>query len=369
MGLWYCPNKGRDAGPVAGLFPPQARDWGLDSNLTLTPKASQRVAREGCTGVFDAAARALNSDWGTSYHRKQIQRWTQRIGAQVLACRKAEAQGYAQGIRPSGPANDPVLLVVQMDGGRVQEREKDPDTKSRWHEDKALAVSTFLPGDGKEKKPRALVSTYVATMQKAGPFGLLARIEAERRGIRQAHQVLVLGDAAGFIDTIAEEYFPCHVRIVDYYHAAEHLAACVKALCPLQGRRRRRLWQRWRTNLWQGRIARIMRWLEKHHRRLGIPREADPQDHPRRVIAENLGYFTRHGHQMNYPEYRAKGWPIGSGLVESTIKRFNKRVKGTEQLWNEQGVEPVLALRALWMSQDQRWEHYWLNRRLLRQAA
>lgn len=340
----------------------------MDADLPLTPKAAERVAREGATGVFDAAARALNTDWGTQYHRKQVQRWTQKIGQQVLALREQEAHGYARGLRPAGPANDPCLLVVQMDGGRVQEREKDPQTQSRWHEDKVLAISSFLPGDGKKRKPRALVSTYLATMLAAGPFGLLARIEAERRGIRQAPQVLVLGDAASFIDTIVEKYFPCHVRIVDYYHAAEHLAACVKALCP-QTTRRKRHWKRWRTHLWEGRIPRILRWLGKQSRRLGTPRETDPPDHPRRVLAENVGYFARHGHQMNYPAYRAQGWPIGSGLVESTVKRFNKRVKGTEQLWNESGVEPILALRALWLSQDDRWDHYWSHRQLLRQAA
>lgn len=354
---------------MAGLFPPQAREWGLDAALPLTPKAAERVAREGATAVFDAAARALNTDWGTHYDGKQVQRWAEKIGQEVLACRQREVQAYPRGQRPTGPANDPQLLVIQMDGGRVQERQKDPQTKSHWHEDKVLSISSFLPGNGKDREPEAWVNTYVATMHKAPEFGLLARIEAERRGIRQAHQVLVLGDAASFIDTIGENHFACHVRIVDYYHAAEHLAACVKALCPDEGPRYKRLWERWRTHLWEGRIPQIVRWLQRQCRRLGAVRETDPQEHPRRIMAENLGYFSRHGHQMNYPQYRAKGWPIGSGLIESTVKQFNKRVKGTEQFWNEPGAESILALRALWLSQDDRWDHYWLCRKLPRQAA
>jgi len=44
------------------------------------------------------------------------------------------------------------------------------------------------------------------------------------------------------------------------------------------------------------------------------------------------------------------------------VKQFNKRVKGTEQFWNKQGVEPILALRGLWLSEDQRWDNYWLCR-------
>ena len=44
------------------------------------------------------------------------------------------------------------------------------------------------------------------------------------------------------------------------------------------------------------------------------------------------------------------------------MKQFNKRVKGTEQSWNEPGIEPILALRAAWVSQDDRWGRYWANR-------
>ena len=62
---------------------------------------------------------------------------------------------------------------------------------------------------------------------------------------------------------------------------------------------------------------------------------------------------------MNYPEYRRRGWPIGSGVVESAVKQFNKRVKGTEQFWQERGVEPILALRSLWQSNDHRWPNHW----------
>lgn len=56
------------------------------------------------------------------------------------------------------------------------------------------------------------------------------------------------------------------------------------------------------------------------------------------------------------------GWPIGSGPTEAGVKQFNKRVKGTDQFWTRQGVEPIFALRELWMDQDGRWERYWATR-------
>ena len=109
--------------------------------------------------------------------------------------------------------------------------------------------------------------------------------------------------------------------------------------------------------------------LETLTDRAGPPRANDPANHPRRVLHQTLGYFQRHAEHMNYPEYRKRGWPIGSGITEAGVKQFNKRVKGTEQFWHDQGVEPILALRSLWLSGDDRWNHYWLHHNPLRAAA
>ena len=322
---------------------------------------------------FEVAAGNLNADWGTTYAGKQIQRWAERTGARIAALQERERQGYSQGRRPEGPPNAPELLVVGMDGGRVQEREKDPDSQSRWHEDKVLTVSSYrreLPEkpDG-EPKPVRLVTTYVGTMEASTRFGQLARVETERRGIRQAQEVVVIGDGGSWIDTVAQEHFACHERIIDYFHVAERLAACAKALHPVDETKRKRLAGRLESHLYHGRTRLLIRWLEHQCKVLGKVRDTDPADHPRRVLQENLTYLQRHRAQMDYPRYRKKGWPVGSGVTESGVKQFNKRVKGTEQFWNQSGAESILALRALWLSQDDRWHHYWLYGNLLRQAA
>ena len=62
---------------MTGLFPPQARDWGLPMAMSLSPKAAARVAREAAVQRFDPAARALNEDWGTQYDGRQVQRWAE----------------------------------------------------------------------------------------------------------------------------------------------------------------------------------------------------------------------------------------------------------------------------------------------------
>jgi len=60
-----------------------------------------------------------------------------------------------------------------------------------------------------------------------------------------------------------------------------------------------------------------------------------------------MDYFQTHRHLMDYATFRRKGWPIGSGVTESAVKQFNKRVKGTEQFWSVPAVETILSLRTL----------------------
>jgi hypothetical protein len=180
---------------------------------------------------------------------------------------------------------------------------------------------------------------------------------------------VVIGDGAAWIDTLHQEHFGRHVRIVDWYHACEHLHDVAAAAHPEQAAKQAALAERLTRALWRGKAASVALTLAELSRRAGAPRADDPPQHPRRVLQQNAGYFQRHAQHMNYPAYRKRGWPIGSGVTEGGVKQFNKRVKGTEQFWHLQGVESILALRSLWLSDDGRWDHYWLSGHLLRQAA
>lgn len=319
---------------------------------------------------FDTAALALNEDWGARWDGKQIQRWSEALGRTVQRARDAEACAYEQGQRPASVPNAPALLVIGMDGGRVQTREKQGGNGSRWREDKVAAITSYLPGDGtKDHPPQPLVTTYVATMGKTEPFGKLVHVEAERRGLRQAQTVLVMGDGGNWIDPLSTRERLHDHRIVDFYHAAEHLYDAARAALGKEAPEALVLAEELKAHLWEGRLDVILAILKTHAERLGLPRDADGSEHPRRVLANNVGYFQTHRHHMDYPKYRRKGWPIGSGVTESAVKLFNKRVKGTEKFWSVPGVETILALRALWLSQDGRWQTYWNTRPAYSRAA
>jgi hypothetical protein len=273
---------------------------------------------------------------------------------------------YRQGRYPAGPPNPPQLLVIGMDGGRWQSRRKDEQTGSRWREEKVLSISSYLRGNGKEGNdaisPKPLVRTHVASSRDAGTFGTLARVEAERRGYRSAEEVIAMGDGGNWIDPLVAREFRVSARVIDWFHAVEHLWDCARAVHGPQTPAGSAMAEEMEAWLWDGQVGRIIEALAEHARRLGGAQETDPPGHPRRVLQQNVGYFSRHRAHMDYPAYRKRGWPIGSGETEAAVKQFNKRVKGTEQLWDEKGIEPILCLRAAWISQDERWTGYWANR-------
>lgn len=327
------------------------------------------MAREAATQSFDNAARALNIDWGTHFDGKQIQRWGEALGQTLIEARQKELESFQAGVIPACPPNEHELLVIGGDGGRVQTREKNPETGSRWKEDKVLTISSCLRGDGMDRPPQKLLTTCLATMEDARTFGELARLEAEKRGIRKAVEVIGIHDGGNWIDPLWEEHFGCHQRILDYYHAAEHLHEVARAVYPADSGSAGVLAEKLVALLWEGKIDPLLCSLRELSAQAGEPLQTDGPGHPRRVLASNVGYFQKHRDHTDYPRYRSKGWPIGSGITESGVKLFGKRVKGTEQFWNVQGAETILALRSKWLSEDECSTYYWLGRPSKARAA
>lgn len=143
---------------------------------------------------FDNAARALRIDWDlASLDGKQVQRWGEAMGSALTRRRDREVQRHREGVRPQPPANPPQLLVIGIDGGRYQGRDVDPDTQSRWREDKVLlTVSSYLPGDGAARKPQLLVSTHVATARDAAAYR-----GPRRKTCRASHSLTASGTLIG----------------------------------------------------------------------------------------------------------------------------------------------------------------------------
>jgi hypothetical protein len=81
-------------------------------------------------------------------------------------------------------------------------------------------------------------------------------------------------------------------------------------------------------------------------------------------------YFTNNLHRMEYPEYLALGWHIGSGAVESACKTVvGQRLKGAGMRWGEDGAHALCHVRALYRSEQGQWEAFWAGQPVADQTS
>jgi hypothetical protein len=72
-----------------------------------------------------------------------------------------------------------------------------------------------------------------------------------------------------------------------------------------------------------------------------------------------MGYIAERREMIRYPEFRERGWQIGSGPTEAQCKSATQRLKGRGRRWDRLNAEAVMALDCLESSHA--WNLYWTN--------
>src|SRR5207253_3923999 len=76
------------------------------------------------------------------------------------------------------------------------------------------------------------------------------------------------------------------------------------------------------------------------------------------TIRQALAYFRKHRKRMCYAELKAKGFMIGSGVVEAACKTLvTQRLKQSGMRWSTGGAQAILTPRA-W-DQSERFDEAW----------
>jgi len=70
-----------------------------------------------------------------------------------------------------------------------------------------------------------------------------------------------------------------------------------------------------------------------------------------------LHYVAERKPRIRYPEFRRRGWQIGSGPTESECKTTTHRVKGRGRRWDGDNAEAMMALACL--DDSRMWQTYW----------
>ncbi len=143
------------------------------------------------------------------------------------------------------------------------------------------------------------------------------------------------------------------VGILDIIHVAEYLWKVGNALYGENTKEGKKWVNDHLVAILQGRVGRVNSGLKQV-----LSKRKSLKSGQRKALQEAISYFENHREWMRYDEYLAAGYPIGSGVVESTCgDTVKSRMEGTGRRWSIKGAESTLLIRSVYTSND--WDAYW----------
>jgi hypothetical protein len=327
------------------------------SDCKLTPAAEELVSLAGTLDSFaDAAEKALPKMAGLRLSESTVERTTEAAGER-LGDLWAEGRtlGAAADWRWNRDVRGQTVAYVSVDATGVgMQGEGGTKTEGRM----AWVGKIFNPRPEPSKdspKPFAPSARYQAGLMDLDELGARMRRQGAQVGMDRAEQWVALTDGGNGLDEFMEVNFPRAVRILDFYHAAEHLSDFAKIYCGSDLTTAEEMSQEWSHELKHRGGHALLATLEA----LNLRGRTDAIREAHRLAT---GYVRNNLHRMDYPHYREQGWQIGSGHIEAACKTVvNQRLKQSGMRWGSDGADAVCHLRALYEGETSQWDAFWAS--------
>ena len=315
----------------------------------LTRGAEQVTALAGALGSFaEAATKVLPRLAGLRVAESTVERAAERVGQHLgrrLAAGETFGRARAWDWQPDAEGKTCAYVSADLTGVGMQ------GAHGAAAEGRMAAVGmVYNPGVPGQARYLAGLTGGLAAL------GEPLRRQAGQVGMDRAERWVAVSDGGAGVEEFLRSNFPrVEVVILDFYHAAEHLSDWAKA---------------WHPDDAAAAAARAAAWCHRL-KHAGGPavlaaltaldvsgQSAAVQEAHRQLV----GYVTNQVHRMDYPAYRAKGWQIGSGPVESACKQVvGQRLKGSGMRWSEAGADALCHLRAIFRSEASQWDAFWAS--------
>jgi hypothetical protein len=349
----------------------------LDASLSLPDRCYSDLLRDWMGyGSTDAAYR-------------ETQALLERVLGQTLSVQALETSAAAAAVDVAAfydrPADPPpptplgTLLVAQADGKGVPivlpPRAARPARRGKGHPPDAkreaivTALYTIAPYPRTPQEVVAALLREDADRPPAArphPVGKEVRASLDgkdaalrrlaQRAARREHAALqhrvALTDGAEALQQRMLAHLPGYSLVLDIIHASEYLWGAANALLGERDPDRTAWMRRHLEQVLSGQTAAVIAALEAQ---LAAPALTPSQREP---VRKAVGYYQRNLPYMRYDEYLARGWPIGTGVVEGACGHLVKdRMEQAGMRWTKPGAQAVLDLRAVRLTGD--WDAYW----------
>jgi hypothetical protein len=325
----------RAAGMYAGLI------W-LGIYDRCTPALAAEVSLlAAMLGSLDEA-QAVLADRGVTLDTKTVRLIAYRYAARARLEQQLDTAAFADTVAGR-------RVVISSDGGRLRLREtkRGPKTKKgrrrytgAWREPKVLIIYVV---DAEGKREASFAPVIDATLQGPDAVFALLRTYLQRLEITQADQVLFIADGAPWIwkrvPLLVQALGLTAERVhalLDFYHAVQRLGQVAALRKDWSAKARTRWRTRQRHLLLQGEVEQVIAAVRV------ICRGRNSK-----AIRAHRNYFIKNQSRMVYAKLMAMKLPIGSGAIESTVRRVvNLRLKGPSIFWCRASAEAILLLRS-----------------------
>jgi hypothetical protein len=338
--------------------------WGVEQRRT-SAGVQQAVSYLGASLTLEETAAAFSRLFPLHLSARQALKLMQPVGEALAAAEQEQVNALWEEAAEKhttstsvAPASEEELsrLYIELDGVLARVRRgsvpMEQDEQQRcgdvYREIKVGAVFAAKPGRERSELAKGTwvddpiegSLQYVAQRTALGDFGRRLYALAVQGGLRRAHQVVALGDGAPWLWRLVEEHFPGAVQIVDVWHAQEHVWQVAQAVF---GRTTPEgiAWAKQScTQLVQGPIELLVQSIA------ALPAVAPPPGQTKSIPEQAMGYLTTNAERMRYPQFRAQGMHIGSGIAEAACKTVvSTRAKRAGMRWTPQGLDALLPLR------------------------
>ncbi len=325
-----------------GSFAPLDAKLGIEGCFGFSPLMTMLICMLGADEAYERSATKLEALLGYAVSSTAVQRTTEKTGERIPDD-PAELIDAAQHGQPCP------LMVVEVDGTTSPQISPLPGVTGReslraqtcWKECNLVVIEKR---DGKKITDRWTGARY-GPRKDFEPYAAQAGMQM---GFMDAEQTLFIADGARHNWELAMTHFPGAVQILDYYHAAGHLAEFCDLLAAAMRSERLR---QWKTLLYDGETLQLI-----HEMKRCVAKLTDTDGGWKQI-----NYFVNNQQRMDYGRYRAAGWPIGSGSVEGQCKFVvGRRFKGNGMRWRPHDNECVLRTRLAVLNGDL--EHYFQPR-------
>ena len=355
---WHSPGEGTTA-PL---------DAWLDTcEATISLGVREMACRLNGDGKnFDKAAANLARTAQVALSGEALRTLVEAEGKRVLQAQRSgrlPLDWSAADCKTEGPAtriylgSDGVMVPLVTDAEKATRRQKVKE-KRRRRGRKARPLPPRKAGADQRYKEFKIIAFYdeaqghrlvTGTRGDCEVAGRLMRRDAGRIRLDWADEKVGNVDGSPWIrNQVERQSLPLDALGLDFYHLSENVHKARRAIYGDDDEAGQE---------WAGELLHVFKhdgyeaaWSQLLEWRSALK-------HGRAAADRLVNYVSERREMIRYPEFRRKGWQIGSGPTEATCKTLTARLKGSGMRWDADHAEAIMALEAL--RQSGQWELYW----------